>query len=112
VIYEDHKLKKCLEQPKDSHLFCTDIYKPKSYKLEKEIRFLIFLRERKDLYKLNRISETGSPSSERPEYLYYELVSQDESFTGPSIEKVFCQNQETHKKLCDMFDKKLVVLIG
>lgn len=111
VIYGERELKKCLGGPKDQHLFLTDIYKPKYCELENEIRFTIFLKNIKDLYKLDNISVTDHSNSERPEYLYYKLASQSGDSTSAGIKKVFCKSKETYEKLCDIFDNRRVALI-
>jgi hypothetical protein len=112
AIYDENRLKKFLDDFHDMHLFATDVYKPNFCELENEIRFLIYVHNKADLYGLNGVSVSEIDTSEFPKYLYYDFASLETFNNGRGIEKIFCREQKTYSEVCDIAGKNLVELIS
>lgn len=112
VIYDDEiRLKKFIEMGEVLHPFATDVYKPKICAIEKEIRMLVYLYDKQDLYKLDGISESSANNLVSPEYLYYDFKSKETSEIGKGIQKVFCRNEEIREKLLKKCGEEMIEVI-
>ena len=118
MLYDEKRFKKRIREWAEMHDLFTDSYKPNFCSFEEEIRFIVFLNEISDHRKLEhtddyddirRITVQEYNTDNRPIYLYYDVVSENNK---SAIKKVFCRDKDTYKKLQKIFkDKGLYELL-